>query len=591
MKKVFRNMRYFIPLLLKLSPWTIVLMICIAIFSALNNFAWIIFPKMIIEECIVAGEKDIKKIAIIIILFVTVRFLFSTLISIFEKINSYFADIADLKIGEMFNQKITSIDYFHIEDPEFADILDRARKGLNQYSNGIYSVIYTLEYIITGIITISGVIGIVLFSGEYWMMLVTVIGLLANTVIYSKIQKIDKDFNDSIVRHNRRQWYYNNTIMSFRTQKDLRLYNAREMIEDVCKKENDETFSEYEKHATKLKKLNFLDNTITYFLTRSLTIILLIYSVYYHNSTIPIFTMLYSAIQTLDNSLASLVYNVKKYIQDCTYQDVFIDLMGIKSVFKDGVRKIDHIETIEFKNVSFKYPRTNTYVLKDLNFKITNKEKVSLVGLNGSGKTTMIKLLCRFFEVKEGEILVNGVNINLYNYEDYMKQIAIVFQDFKIISFTVQSNVAILDKNQEKLYDCLKRAQVLDKILSLPKKEYTYVNKWFDKTGVEFSGGEMQKFAIARCLYKNSDLVILDEPTSALDPMAEAEIYYHFNEIIGHKLTFFISHRLSSCIFSDRILVLDGARIVEEGTHKELMRSKDGLYHQMFLAQAEYYKS
>mgnify|MGYP003291243533 CR=1 FL=1 len=150
--------------------------------------------------------------------------------------------------------------------------------------------------------------------------------------------------------------------------------------------------------------------------------------------------------------------------------------------------------------------------------------------------------------------------------------------------------MANIDNNPEKLYDCLKRAGAYDYIMSLDKKEYTYVNKWFDKTGIEFSGGERQKLAIARCLYKDGDFVVLDEPTSALDPMAEAEIYYHFNDIVGKKLTLFISHRLSSCIFSDRILVLDGARIVETGTHKELMKNEKSLYKKMFEEQAKYYQ-
>ena len=186
------------------------------------------------------------------------------------------------------------------------------------------------------------------------------------------------------------------------------------------------------------------------------------------------------------------------------------------------------------------------------------------------------------------ERLVNY--IEEYDYNDYMKKIAVVFQDFFIISFSIKSNIANCDENKEKLYDCLRRAQALELVEGLEKKENTYVNKWFDKTGIEFSGGEKQKFAIARALYKDGDFVVLDEPTSALDPMAEAEIYYHFNDVIGKKTTLFISHRLSSCIFSDRILVLDGAQIKEEGTHLELMKNKDSLYYKMFTSQAKYYE-
>jgi ABC-type multidrug transport system fused ATPase/permease subunit len=363
------------------------------------------------------------------------------------------------------------------------------------------------------------------------------------------------------------------------------------MILDSSKKEIKEAYGEYKKISRKKQFWNGIDSFVTYFFTRFLSLILLGYAVYKKNMTIAVFTMLYQSINTFDNSMSSLVYSIRTYVQDCAYQEEFINVMEKKSIFSDGILPIESFDTLEFRNVSFKYPRTETYILKNLDFKIDQKEKVSLVGLNGSGKTTLIKLICRFYSIDEGEILVNGININQYKYEDYMKLMAIVFQDFKVISYSIKSNVAILDENQDKLYDCLRRAQVLDKVLSLPNKENTYINKWFDKNGIEFSGGEMQKFALARCLYKDTDFIVLDEPTSSLDPMAEAEMYHHFKDIIGHKLTIFISHRLSSCIFSDRIFVLDGCNIVETGTHKELMSNKEGLYHQMFTAQGEYYKN
>ena len=381
-------------------------------------------------------------------------------------------------------------------------------------------------------------------------------------------------------------------MMAFRSQKNLRLYNAKELIEKHSDEVNNIVFDKQKQTTRKMNKLDSFNYLFYYFITTFGTIILLAYSAYKSNSVsvIATFTMLYSSVQTLDNCVSNLIYCLKNYKQDCIYQDNFINLMEIETVFKDGVMPIEKIETIEFKNVSFKYPRTDAYILENVSFKITDKEKVSLVGLNGSGKTTIIKLLCRFFEIEEGEILVNGVNINKYKYDDYMKQMAVVFQDFKIISFNIKSNICIDDYDEDRLKDVLSRAEVLDKVESLPEKENTYINKWFDKRGVEFSGGEMQKFALARALYKDADLIILDEPTSALDPMSEAKIYYHFNEVVGKKLTLFISHRLSSCIFSDRILVLDGSKIVETGSHKELMSNKDGLYYKMFNSQAEFYK-
>ena len=378
-------------------------------------------------------------------------------------------------------------------------------------------------------------------------------------------------------------------MMAFRSQKNLRMYNADNLIKNRSDEVNNDLFKIEEETNKKRNKVSLFETSFSYLFTTFVTIILLAFAVYYKNLELTVFTMLYGAVQTLDNGIANLIYSSKKYYQDCVYQENFINLMEIESIFKDGKKAIENIETIEFKNVSFKYPRCDDYVLKNLSFKIDSKEKISLVGLNGSGKTTIIKLICRFFDVNEGVILINGENIKLYKYEDYMKCLAIVFQDFKIISFSVKNNIAILDENKEKLYDVLKKSEALERITELPAKENTYINKWFDKKGVEFSGGELQKFALARALYKDADFVVLDEPTSALDPVSESKIYYHFKDVVGEKLTLYISHRLSSCIFSDKILVLDGYNIVETGTHEELMKNKEGLYRKMFVAQAEYY--
>lgn len=587
-KLIGRNIKYFIPLLIKVNPLIIFSLIFTAVFRAITNLIWVIFPKMIIEE--LCNERREDYLIKVVLIFVLLVFILRALISNMNSIQYYFTRRADFKIDDMFNKKISSIDYFHIEDPKFADELSYAKKCLNDYSNGIYSLTWTLSNIIENVITIIGVISIVVYSNEVFIILISVVGIFISSAIYGKFQNIEEEYNKAYVRNHRIQWYFNSSMMNFRNQKNLRLYNAEELIKNHANKVNDEMFKGQKKTSRKMMILEPINSTYQYIFTTFLVIVILLYSVYYKNSSIAIFTMLYSAVNNLNYSVEGLVYSLKSYYKDCTYQDNYINLMEIKSVFKDGKTKIKEIETIEFKNVSFKYPRTDNYILKDINFKIYGKEKTSLVGLNGAGKTTLIKLLCRFFIVEEGQILINGIDINDLVYDNYMKKLSVVFQDFKIISFNIKSNVANDDDNQEKLYDVFKRVQILDKVVSLPNKEFTYVNKWFDKTGVEFSGGEMQKFALARSLYKDSDLIILDEPTSALDPMAEAEIYYRFKDVVGEKLTIFISHRLSSCIFSNHILVLDGSKIVESGTHQELMANENGLYAKMFKAQAKYYQ-
>lgn len=546
-KIILKNIKFMIPLFLKKSPLTLVYMLFSAIIQSIYSFMTMVIPSMIIKELL--GDKNTTSLLVLVLVLVVGGRFLMLISQVFNNLISYSARKMDYEIDKMYNDKIMSVDYFNLEDPKFIDMINRAKKGMNDYSNGVYSFIYSLKFIIESIITIFSVIGVVIFSKQYFVMVMAFLSIVSNTII----QKIRVDayqgFRNSHVRFGRRLWYYVKSMSSFNRQKDLRLNDGKKLILDCYNDFSPKAYKFNKEIGKKVSILNSIDTLIYYILIQFITLIALGYNCIRKIIDLSTFQLLFSSIKTLDSAVANLIYHVNDYVKACEYQADFIDLMKYESVFKNGVKKLEHIDTIEFKNVSFKYPRTEKYILKDISFKINNKEKISLVGLNGSGKTTIIKLLCRFYNVDEGEILVNGININEYDYKSYMDKISIVFQDFMIISYTVKSNVAIVDKNQEKLYDCLNRAQVLEKVQSLPNKENTYINKWFDKSGVEFSGGEMQKFAIARSLYKNSDFVVMDEPTSSLDPVSEAKIYYNFNEIVGRKLTLFISHRLSSCIF------------------------------------------
>lgn len=587
--RIIKNLKFMLPLFLKKSPLTIVIVVLKAILNAVNRMCYVIFPSLIISE-LIGGRRIEYLILYVGILVVGNEFLLNFILNILEKINDYLSRKTDFEIDKMYTHKLMEVDYFLIEDPEFVDRMSRAKKGMFEYSDGVYTFLWMLESLIRDILTIAGVIGVVVFSGQYLVLALSILGITFNAIITAKIERIYADFRTFYTRYDRKLWYYNFSIAYFNNQKSLRLFNGDKLIKDTTNVVNKESLGLFKNLCKKIAVFDFLDTFLYFVFTQALAMLYLGYQCINKVLDIAGFQMLFSSIKTLDSAVSNITFQLNRYIKACEYQEDFIDLMNLKSVFKSGTEKLESIESIEFKNVSFKYPRTEKYVLKNVSFKLENKEKVSLVGLNGAGKTTIIKLLCRFYQLDEGEILINGKELCEYDYKSYMDKISVVFQDFMIISFTVRANIAICDRNQEKLYDVLERSQVLDKILSLPEKENTYINKWFDKSGVTFSGGEMQKFAIARCLYKDSDFVVLDEPTSALDPESEAKIYYNFNEIVGNKLTLFISHRLSSCIFSDRILVLDGEKIVEVGSHKELMKNKDGLYYKMFSAQASLYQ-
>lgn len=587
MRRIRDNLRFFLPLLFKLNPFSIVFLILDALLSAANNFLWIIFPARIIALLTESAGEDVLMRTVV--LFVALKVFIEILSGLFRHVNDALATAAGFKIDKLFNDKVATIDYFHIEDPAFADELSMARKGLDNLSPGIYATTQMIRGVVSAVITIAGVIAIVISSREYLVMGLTVLAVLASSLFTGKIQKMSEAFNRSYLRYGRKQWYYNQSMMAFRGQKNLRSYDGRRLVMTKSDQVNKEAWGLHRSLAKRLSLVTSL-STVVDMLVVTLPILLLLgRSTLLGTLTLAGFTLIQGAVTTLNSSAGNLVYDLKEYVQNCAYQEDFIKVMTLSSVFSGGTERIDEIRTVEFRHVSFRYPRTDVDVLKDVSFTIDAHERISLVGLNGSGKTTLIKLLCRFYPVSEGEILVNGLNVNAYRDDDYSKALAVVFQDFKIISFTVKHNIAILDENPEKLRDVLARSQVLERLERLPKKENTYVNKWFDRSGVEFSGGELQEFAFARALYKDASLVILDEPTSALDPQAENEIYRHFDTIVGHKLCIYVSHRLSSCVESDRILVLSGSRIVESGTHAELMKNPDGLYRAMFMKQAAHY--
>ncbi len=271
-----------------------------------------------------------------------------------------------------------------------------------------------------------------------------------------------------------------------------------------------------------------------------------------------------------------------------------IEYLNLVSDMENGTRTVDGIDpakaVFEFHNVSFAYPETEQMILKNFSMKIESGEHLAVVGMNGSGKSTMIKLLCRLYDPTEGKITLNGIDIREFDYAEYLKLFAIVFQDFKLLAFPVGENVACSDEyDEERVWKCLEMAGVKERVEEFPKKLKQSIYKLYEKDGIDLSGGEEQKIAIARALYKDAPFVILDEPTAALDPIAESEIYSRFNEIAGNKTTVYISHRLSSCRFCSRIVVFDNGSVIQEGTHEELLENPDGKYIELWNAQAQYY--
>ena len=275
-----------------------------------------------------------------------------------------------------------------------------------------------------------------------------------------------------------------------------------------------------------------------------------------------------------------------------SYLNAFYDFLHLPNMHYDGTLPIEKRDDgeyeFEFRHVSFRYPQQKNDVLHDVNIRFHLKEKLAIVGMNGAGKTTIVKLLCRLYDPSEGEILLNGINIQKYDYAEYTSIFSVVFQDFALFSYPLDENVAGASApNAKRIASVLQRLDIWERIKSFTDQEHSLLFTDY-ANGVNVSGGEAQKLAIARALYKDAPFVILDEPTAALDPLSEAEIYEHFDMLVQGKTTLYISHRMSSCKFCDRIIVMEQGEVEEEGTHDTLLK-ENGVYAQLWNAQAEYY--
>ncbi len=305
-------------------------------------------------------------------------------------------------------------------------------------------------------------------------------------------------------------------------------------------------------------------------------------------------TQYVGAVTALSTSVSTLVERVGILKSNTTFMRTIYQFLDIPNQMYQGSltteKRSDRQYEVEFRDVSFKYPGSSVWALRHVNMKFKVGERMAVVGENGSGKTTFIKLLCRLYDPQEGQILLNGIDIRKYNYRDYMNLFSVVFQDFQLLAQPLGANVAGAQTyDRAKVRQALEDAGFGDRLAKMPQGLDTMLYKGFATDGVDVSGGEAQKIAIARTLYKDAPFLILDEPTAALDPIAEAEIYSKFNEIAGDKTAVYISHRLSSCKFCDEIAVFDHGQIVQQGSHDRLLADEAGKYYALWMAQAQYY--
>ena len=480
------------------------------------------------------------------------------------------------------------LDFQLTEDKAALEQIEKARTGMEWYSGGVHGVSDQFFNFLGNLFKAAGYITVIALHAPI-LLLVMVIYSVINSLFVYKTNKISIEAFAKLSKVNRLFGYFGWNIVDTRYGKDIRLYEAQKMMVDSWKENTQKSNSHWKWQGDKSFAYNLANELLS--LARSIF-------AYFYVALLAIrkvigvgtFTQLIAAEGGLDGAIGGMVISVTELVKRCNYAYEYVVFMDYPEALTKGDKPIEKkAHEIEFRHVSFAYPKTERKVLDDVSIKIAPGEHLSIVGLNGAGKTTFIKLLCRLYDPTEGEILVDGVDIREYDYKQYMEQFAPVFQDFKLFAFSVAENISFTDKDAD-VSALTDRVGLHDFVEGLPKGTETNIFKFFDEEGVEPSGGEQQKIAIARALCKDAPVVILDEPTAALDPIAEYEIYRQFNTLVGGKSAFYISHRLSSCQFCDRIAVFSDGHIAEYGTHAELEKIEGGIYAEMFEAQAKYYK-
>lgn len=587
--KLFKKIRYLFGLMFKVSPSFIFINIFGSLFTALQIIGNVILPKFLIDELLI--NKNLENSLYWGVIIVAFNLVINLINKTYQRLLEVKQTYVNYKVMEQMSLKIMKVEYRYLEDPYYLDLKERAIFACNN-QGALQRVINGLSGIISNTITLVGLIAIMLSLG-YVLVTILFIGITITLIISRWFMKYQVHFFQNLIPINRKYNYYFNLSNNEKLTKDMRLYNMSPLILSRVQHYNKINMSYISKFYKTLGVVNGVDS----FLTALQTGIVYFYVASRvlaskNKITLGSFTMYASSAISFTRTFDSLFKNLIDMKQVLDYLDPFVEFMQLPDANESSsIVKLKKIEKIEFKDVSFTYPKTNNMILDKVSFRVNKGDKISIVGLNGAGKTTIIKLICRFYKPDNGTILINDIDINEYDYKSYLNELAIVFQDFKLFAYSISKNITgedVVENND--LNPILNKVGLTERIKELPKGINTRLNKSFDDDGIELSGGQGQKVAIARALYKNSSLVILDEPTSALDPIAEAEIYEHFNDLVLDKTAIYISHRMSSSVFCDYILVLDDGKVVSYDTHTNLMKDKNSLYYKLFKTQSENYQ-
>lgn len=581
-----------------------------SILTALQPFVLILLSGLLLDS--LYQGKEFKVIIMYALIGIGMKL-------VLELLDCHFGKIVWTKLrnlhyyqGSLLSDKMMNIDYEYIEDEETQNLV-RKQMEYSQAFGGVYRALFeSLRIVVKDAFAIAISVFVVIplflktaqgstpiekFINSHFFSLCLVvligIGMYISIRATKRTQDTGVKLQENMMNMNRNFFYYfDNFLDGYEKGKDVRIFNMKNIIS----KENERLLNNANGYGSDMGKLKWhfeLINQPISTLTGGMVYLFVGLRSIAGAITIGNVVSYAGCIIQFISSFAEFLTNLSAMRFNNLYMEEMLYLLNLDSAKNNGTVKIEECNknkfVFEFKHVYFKYPGTKDYVIKDLNTTFDIDGRLAVVGRNGSGKSTFIKLLCKLYKPTKGEILLNGVNINDYDYDEYLKQFSVIFQDSKIYSFSVGNNIAAAEEvDEERVKKSLIRAGLKKLLDKMPEGINTYVYKNFDRDGVEISGGEAQRMEIARAIYQDRPFIIMDEPTAALDPIAEYEVYSGFNEMIGNKTAIYISHRLSSCRFCNDIAVFNDGNVIQRGSHLDLLK-EDGLYSKMWNAQAQYY--
>lgn len=590
----------------RLEPQLIPLTLTSGVTKAALPFVNLYFSSRIID--ILSTTREMKTLILFVALALAINlFLFITSRTLENRYYMSRGLLYNKERGEVI-RKLYTLDYEKLESPAFQTLLHKHQEAMDKAGSSLYRLSWMLSNWVSGATTLAFAL-ILLFpllkisfkGGEtfvespwFAVALFAAIGVAVGIILIIS-RKISKEWfrlSEQYMGLDRLYDYYTEMIADYKTGKEIRTYQEQLIIEkDATQLLLNEGIAIQKKIAANSAKSSSLIAIIGavigfgIYLFIGLKGLIGLFSI----GSLVCYTGSFMQVVQGVTAIANTTGQIPQIIPTLDY---YFDILHTESGKQAGtlLPQRGTPVSIEFRNVSFKYPESETYALKNFSIKLENGEQLAVVGRNGSGKTTFIKLLCRLYDPQEGEILLNGVNIREYDDAAYRQLFSVVFQDFSMFSFPLAQNVSVADAYEEaRVWACLEEAGIADDVREMEQQLDTYLYKDVEETGVEISGGEAQKLALARALYKNAPFIVLDEPTAALDPIAEYEIYSKFNRLVGDKTAIYISHRLSSCRFCKHIAVFQQGELVQLGTHEELIRDPSSAYYELWNAQAQYY--